>query len=298
MKKLIKSLILKLPYFRSLLEQVKAQGAYPAGHYYSPIPSSEDILYNVDPSKNELTDLTDINMNKEHQYEVLRDFKKFYGEMSFPEKQNQEWRFYFEQSWFSFSDAIFLYCFLRQNQPKRIVEIGSGFSSAVILDTLERYLSEDTQVTLIEPFPDRLMGILRDHDKDRIQIMKMKVQDVPIEILTSLQSGDLLFVDSSHIVKCGSDVKNLIFDILPRLPSGVFVHFHDVFFPFEYPREWLEDGRFWNENYFLRAFLSSNSEWKIFFFNSYVARVFGEYMRQHFPLCVKNTGGSLYLRRK
>ena len=298
MKELIKSLILKLPYFRSLLEQVKAQGAYPAGHYYSPIPSPEDILYNVEPSKNELTDLTDINMNKEHQYEILRDFKKFYGEMSFSEKQNQEWRFYFDQSWFSFADAIFLYCFLRQIQPKRIVEIGSGFSSAVILDTLERYLSEDTQVTFIEPFPDRLMSILRDHDKNRIQIMKMKMQDVPIEIVTSLQSGDFLFVDSSHIVKCGSDVKNLIFDILPRLPSGVFVHFHDVFFPFEYPREWLDDGRFWNENYFLRAFLSSNSEWKVFFFNSYVARAFGEYMRQHFPLCLKNTGGSLYLRRK
>ena len=133
---------------------------------------------------------------------------------------------------------------------------------------------------------------------EKVRIMKTKVQEVPREIMTSLNSGDLLFIDSSHVVKCGSDVKYLIFDILPRLTSGVFVHFHDVFFPFEYPSEWLTDGRYWNEDYFLRAFLSFNSEWNVYFFNSYISSAFHEYMQEYFPLCLKNNGGSLYLQRK
>jgi len=298
MRKLVKSLILKTPYIGRLFEQVKAQGAYPAGHYYSPIPGPEDVVRNFESSEKELPDLLDIDMNKDHQFQILQDFRKFYGEMLFPGKQNTEWRYYFDQSWFCYADAIFLYCFLRQNKPKRIIEVGSGFSSAVILDTLERFSMEDTEVTFIEPFPDRLESVLRDHDKNRIRIMKSMVQEVPIGKMTSLGSGDLLFIDSSHVVKCGSDLKHLIFEILPQLPSGVFVHFHDVFYPFEYPTDWLNEGRFWNEDYFLRAFLSYNMEWKIYFFNSYVATVFPEYLGENFPLCLKDTGGSLYLRRR
>jgi len=298
MRKLVKSLILKTPYIGRLFEQVKAQGAYPAGHYYSPIPGPEDVLRNLEISETELPDLPGIDMNKDHQFQVLQNFRQFYGEMPFPEKQNTEWRYYFDQSWFCYADAIFLYCFLRQNKPKRIIEVGSGFSSAVILDTLERFSMEDIEVTFIEPFPDRLESILRDHDTKKIEIIETMVQEVPIEKMTSLESGDLLFIDSSHVVKCGSDLKNLIFDILPRLPSGVFVHFHDVFYPFEYPTDWLTEGRFWNEDYFLRAFLSYNSEWKINFFSSYMATVFPEYLGEHFPLCLKNTGGSLYLERR
>ena len=297
MRNFVKSLILKIPYFRDLFDKVKAQGTYPAGHYYSPIPSQEDILENCELYEGKLADLPDINLNKEHQYENLQLFQDFYDEMSFPEKQTPEWRYYFDQNWFGYTDAIFLYCFLRKTQPKRIVEVGSGFSSAVILDTLERYELQDSEVTFIEPFPDRLMSVLRDHDKSRVRIVEMKVQDAPIEIMRSLQSGDLLFIDSSHVVKCGSDLKYLIFDILPQLPPGVFVHLHDVFYPFEYPSEWLADGRFWNEGYFLRAFLSYNSEWKINFFNSYVATVFRKQIQEHFPLCLRNTGGSIYLQR-
>lgn len=298
MRKLTKSFILRLPYFRSLFEQVKAQGAYPAGHYYSPIPSQEDIFNNFEYYDTGIADLPDIDLNKEMQYQLLQDYRSFYAEMSFPEKLNPNWRYHFDQNWFGHADAIFLYCFLRQNKPRKIVEVGSGFSSAIILDTLERYSLENTEVTFIEPFPDRLTSVLRDRDMEKVRIMKTKVQEVPREIMTSLNSGDLLFIDSSHVVKCGSDVKYLIFDILPRLTSGVFVHFHDVFFPFEYPSEWLTDGRYWNEDYFLRAFLSFNSEWNVYFFNSYISSAFHEYMREYFPLCLKNNGGSLYLQRK
>jgi hypothetical protein len=89
----------------------------------------------------------------------------------------------------------------------------------------------------------------------------------------------------------------LMFEVLPQLPTGVFVHFHDVFYPFEYPAEWLLKGVYWNEDYLLRAFLSYNSEWEIFFFNTYIATVFKDFLLEKMPLCLKNTGGSLYIRR-
>jgi hypothetical protein len=99
-------------------------------------------------------------------------------------------------------------------------------------------------------------------------------------------------------VKCGSDVQLLMFEILPLLPPGVFVHFHDVFYPFEYPAYVIERGNYWNENYFLRAFLSYNYEWNIYFFNDYVASSFNDFIKEKMPLCIRNSGGSLYMQRK
>jgi hypothetical protein len=89
----------------------------------------------------------------------------------------------------------------------------------------------------------------------------------------------------------------LIFNVLPQLPRGVFVHFHDVFYPFEYPSTWLAQGIYWNEDYVLRAFLSYNSEWAIHFFNTFVPVAFKEFLENKMPLCLKNTGGSIYIQR-
>ncbi len=94
-----------------------------------------------------------------------------------------------------------------------------------------------------------------------------------------------------------SDLHFLIFEVLPVIQPGVFVHFHDIFRTFDYPSEWLLKGRYWNEAYFLRAFLAYNTQWEIYFFNSYVGEVFRDVLAQEMPLCLKNAGGSLYLRR-
>jgi hypothetical protein len=166
-----------------------------------------------------------------------------------------------------------------------------------MLDTSDRFLSRRPEITCIEPFTARLNRLLREDDKVRLRIIESRVQDVPIETLTSLGPGDLLFIDSSHVMKCGSDVQHLMFEVLPRLPAGIFVHFHDVFDSFEYPADWLLKGRYWNEAYMLRAFLTSNSDWDIYFFNSYVARVFRDFLSERMPICLLNTGGSLYLQR-
>jgi len=181
--------------------------------------------------------------------------------------------------------------------PRRIVEVGSGFSSAVMLDTVEKFFPGQTEITFIEPHADRLMSILKSGDLDSHKIVKKRLQEIPMNIFTSLAPGDLLFVDSSHVIKCGSDVQLLMCHIMPKLPSNVFIHFHDVFYPFEYPREWLLRGRYWNEAYFLRAFLAYNCGWSIYFFNSYVAFAFRGFLKGKMPLCLKDPGGSIYIHR-
>ena len=276
---------------------MESQGAFPAGHYHSPIPSEEDVLWYVKSRRPPTGDIPGIKMNAEGQRELLNDYIHYYKDLTFTEKQTHGHRYFYENDWFSYSDAIFLYCFLRKHLPKKIVEVGSGFSSAVILDTVEGFFPQRPELTFIEPYPDRLKSLLREEDKSRVTLINKKVQDASLDIFRSLQSGDFLFIDSSHVVKCGSDLQLLFFEILPNLQPGVFVHFHDVFYPFDYPSKWLIEGRYWNENYFLRAFLSWNTAWQIRFFNHYVHFMFGDLVKESMPLCTKNTGGSLYIQR-
>ena len=298
MKQLIKTFIKRLPFIKNLSEQVRKQGAYPAGHYYSPIPEEEDVLRYVKSRKLPNSELLGIKLNEKIQNELLNEYIGFYKDIPFPEKAKPGYRYYYDNGWFSYSDAIFLHCFLRKYTPKRIIEIGSGFSSAVMLDTIDSVFSQRPEVTFIEPYPDRLISLFKDGDREQVRLIDKKIQEVPSEVLLALESGDLLFIDSSHVVKCDSDLHHLIFEILPCLQPGVFVHFHDVFYPFDYPSEWLMEGRYWNENYFLRAFLSYNSEWRIVFFNTYMHHMFGDSIKEKMPLCAKNPGGSLYIQRK
>ena len=107
----------------------------------------------------------------------------------------------------------------------------------------------------------------------------------------------ILFIDSTHVSKIGSDVNSLLFDILPKLNRGVYVHFHDVFYPFEYPQEWVYQGLAWNEAYILRAFLQHNDAFKIVFFNTYLELFYREKFENSMPLCLKNPGGSIWLTK-
>jgi hypothetical protein len=186
---------------------------------------------------------------------------------------------------------------LKHFKPKRLIEVGSGFSSAVMLDTLETVPYGDVEVTFIDPFPELLLGLLKAGDTNHVKIVKKKLQDIDLEVFNQLKEGDLLFIDSTHIIKYGSDVQRIFIEILPILPVGIFVHFHDIFFPFEYPSDWLASGIYWNESYFLRAFLAYNEAWNVLFFNNYANLMFKTEVEEKMPICLKNTGGSIYLRR-
>ena len=140
--------------------------------------------------------------------------------VTFPHDKSPRYRYYYDRSVFCYPDAIFLYCFLRHIQPARIIEVGSGFSSDVMLDTVERFFPTRPRMTFIEPYPDRLNQIRRDADRDRVAVIADKVQNASADLFTTLQAGDLLFIDSSHVVKCGSDVQFLLFECAASIGGG------------------------------------------------------------------------------
>lgn len=270
----------------------------PPGHFYSPIPALADVQRDHprlfrDPVRT----LPGIALHEERQLDLLAGFKAYYTELCFPEKKVPGQRYFYENNFYSYSDAIFLYFMLRHLRPRRVVEVGSGFSSCVTLDTNDRFLGGDVRCTFIEPYPDRLLSLLEPGDASRIEIVQQRLQDVPLERFLELQGGDILFIDSTHVAKIGSDVSYIFTEILPALVPGVHVHFHDVFYPFEYPPEWVYGGRAWSEAYLLRAFLSYNREFEIVLFNTFLERFHRELFAVEFPLCLRNTGGSIWIRR-
>jgi hypothetical protein len=185
-----------------------------------------------------------------------------------PDSPKEGWRY---RSSFMFQppDAVVYHAMLRHFQPKRVVESGSGFTSALALDTRDRFLPE-LDLTFIEPHPEtRLNELLVGDDGSKCQIYPFPVQAVNLEVFDVLQSGDFLFIDTAHIAKTGSEVNWIVFNVLPRLAAGVIVHFHDVFWPLEYPRTWLKDRRSYNEIYLLRAFMMYNDSFETLLFNNW-----------------------------
>ncbi|MDZ7833372.1 MAG: hypothetical protein U5L07_16635 [Desulfobacterales bacterium] len=163
------------------------------------------------------------------------------------------------------------------------------------LDTNERFFNWSIDTTLIEPYPDTLWSLLKTEDKPNL--VQMRLQDVPLDRFEHLEENDILFVDSTHVSKINSDVNKILFEILPVLKPGVHVHFHDIVWPFEYPKEWVYEGRAWNEAYILRAFLMFNKMYKIVLMSSYVCHFFGYYFKQYMPLCLENSGTSLWIKK-
>jgi predicted O-methyltransferase YrrM len=224
---------------------------------------------------------------------------------SLPARPTPGFRYYLDNPFFAFGDGVVLTAMLRHLRPKRVVEVGSGFSSAAMLDINERYLSGQTRFTFIDPYPERLLSLLTPADRDGVAtVVASKVQDVPLSTFMTLEPGDILFIDSSHVAKEGSDVTHLLFHVLPHVRPGVVIHFHDILWPFEYPVSWLLGGRIWNEAYVLRAFLQFNTSFQMLFFNSYLAKRHGTLLASKLPEMLKTPSfedtfgnSSLWLRR-
>lgn len=195
---------------------------------------------------------------------------------------------------FGLCDGAVYYSMLTTLRPNHIVEVGSGFTSAIALDVRDQEL-QDLQLTFIDPNPARLDEMLKGNDYTQTTIHRDLVQNVPIELFDVLEKDDILFIDSSHVSKKGSDVNWLFFEVLPQLRPGVIVHIHDVFFPFEYPDAWLDRG--FNEMYLLRAFLSYNNEFQIMFFNSWFWREHTDIVSLYFPEGAIGNPGSIWLRK-
>lgn len=207
-------------------------------------------------------------------------------------------RFWYDNHSFGHGDALMLHLMLRHLRPARMVEVGSGFSSCVTLDTVERWLDWGTELTLIEPYPQQLRDLILPGDEARFTLREEGVQSVPLDVFRTLGAGDVLFIDSTHVSRAGSDVNHEIFEVLPALQSGVYVHLHDIFYPFEYPPTWVEEGRGWTEAYVLHAFLQYNEAFEIVLWNHMLRAKEWERMARDFPVWTVNTGGSIWLRKR
>jgi hypothetical protein len=269
----------------------------PPGHFYSPLPNIDDIqkLYQkVDKSRNPMG----IDINDDKQIELLKHFQKYSSVVPFGDgfKKNNTRYFFNGNEWYSYGDAIILFCMINYFKPNRFIEVGSGYSSLVTLDTCE-LLNLKTKITFIEPFPDLILSLLSNRDDSEKIILRKEVQTVNISLFDDLNGGDILFVDSSHVVKFASDVLFIVTEVLPRLKPGVIIHFHDIFWPFEYPLEWLERGFAWNEAYFLKLLLENNKNYEILYFNDYMGQMHQDLIEQYMPLALKNFGCGIWLKK-
>lgn len=210
--------------------------------------------------------------------------------------------FYWNNPMFPPLDAMVLYGLMRLYKPKKIIEIGSGFSTEIALLAAAH---SKTKIYTIEPFPsERLISL----EPDLKKMIKTPVQDVSLETFEELDSGDFLFIDTTHSVKLGSDVNHIIFNVLPHLKSGVIIHIHDIFLPYEYPKNWYNDiSIFWNEQYLLLAYLLENPSIEILLPNYLISLKKKEFLQERlkdFDIwgLTNNLGGasgaSIWLRKK
>lgn len=270
LRKTYKKFISRLPYVRELksrLEAINSTMAFPPGHYYSPIfceDKSEKKEQFVD------AELQEIDLNINYQDQLLKEFDRLVSDFDFPLNAENQNRYFTNNNFYKGLDALTLFCFLRKFEPNRVIEIGSGYSSALMLDTRDKW-GLKTRFKFIEPYPDRLLQLV--NENENIHLIRDKIQDVDLEIFDELSENDFLIIDTSHISKTNSDVNHILFNILPKLRKNVFIHFHDIFYPFEYPDQWVyQEKRSWNEIYILRAFLMYNSSFEIVFFNDFLIK--------------------------
>ena len=287
---------------RRLLQTVWAELMFPQscppGHFYSPIPSRADIERDKQRIfESRVQALQGIDLSEEEQLLLLARLGRHARQLSFTDAPKNGHRYYFLNDYFALGDATILATMLLEHRPRRYVEIGSGFSSALVLDIRDGFSLTNLECSFIEPSPDRLRKLLRPADVEQVSILQMRVQEVPDSVFRNLNLNDVLFIDSSHVVKVGSDLNDVLFRVLPVLRPGVLVHFHDVCWPFEYGSENVLSGRSWNEAYFLRAFLSNNDAYEISLFGSWLQQCRPQEWRQSFPNAEKSTASSLWLRK-
>lgn len=230
-------------------------------HFYWPIPDTLDVRqYEF----NKIISLKGIKFNDSKMLSVLgkiEQYKKEYEPM------------HYDSGYASHGDGAILYGMVRELKPKKVIEVGSGYSTEIIHAALEMNRSTDGvrgSIHSIEPYPKKVLIELGERSNN-VQLTRQKVETVDPALFDTLSKGDILFIDTSHVIKVGNDVHFLYLTILPQLPVGVIVHIHDIRLPLDYPREWvLDDKKFWNEQYLLHMFLAFNENFEILFASNYV----------------------------
>jgi hypothetical protein len=246
----------RLPLSRNALMQV---GVFPIlNHYYEPQFDYRNLKADCSRDRN----LQGIDWNIPEQLTLLGRFKFSEEIMGLQGSKSDDLEFYFNNNSFESGDAEYWYQIIRSLKPKRIFEIGSGNSTLMAIKAIEMNRKEDSNYkcdhVCIEPYEMPWL------EKSGVSLIRKKVEEIDLQFFSKLGENDILFIDSSHVIRPEGDVVFEYLEILPSLNKGVIVHIHDIFSPKNYLKDWLVDEvKFWNEQYLVEAFVSHNSCWKI-----------------------------------
>jgi hypothetical protein len=267
------------------------------GHFYSPVVDAAAIAREAGRVWPEQPEVLGLDFDDRSHVALLTDaFPRFLPQFDYPAvtDRSQPARYCLDNPQFAWLDARALFVMLRTLRPARMIEVGCGHSSLLTADVNTRWLAGGMEFTCIEPYPPAFLG---QPIAGITRLLPQRVQDVPLAEFARLGAGDVLFIDSSHVAKTGSDVNHLYFEVVPRLQPGVVIHIHDIFLPDDYPKDWvLKERRSWNEQYLVRALLMWSKGLEVVFGCSYA-------MRRHTELVARALGGtvmgggSLWLRR-
>jgi len=252
-------------------------------HFYSPIPDTRELAHRGEfwsrPSE-----LPGVDMNVATQLRFLEEvFPDYKAELDFPvDRTEVPHEFFLNNPAYGIIDASVLHLMIRHFKPTRLIEVGSGYSTFVAAraSLMNRDDGHPCTLTSIEPYPRE---VLRKGFPGLDGQIPSKVEDVAWSFFAQLGENDILFIDSTHVVRTGNDVLYLYLEVLPRLSKGVVVHIHDIFFPFQYPRQWVIENRvFWTEQYLLQAFLCGNTSFEVQFGNHFMKTRYPEKMEAFF----------------
>lgn len=227
--------------------------------FYSPIPALDQLPSDIFDRRASLTGVT---WDTAEQLNFLKaDLGAFVAEFA-AQPESIAHPYTTRNPSYGVLDAAVLYAMVRATRPARVLELGSGFSSMVMASAVRHNAQHGSpgSLSVKDPFAnqvlDRLPGVAH--------LERVTAQNVPLDEFESLRANDILFIDTTHTVKLGSDVNYIVLEVLPRLAVGVIVHIHDIFIPYEYPRAWPEDfALYWNEQYLVHAFLAMNPSYRV-----------------------------------
>jgi hypothetical protein len=274
----------------------KTVGLFPiTNHYYEPLFDDRKLKLSLDRERH----LPGIDWNNDGQLRLLEQFNYQDDLSKIPLEKSGDISFFFNNPSFGPGDAEYLYCIIRHYKPRRIIEIGSGFSTLMAKQAIEKNIEDDIvykcEQICIEPYEMPWL------EKTGVQVMRKLVEDIDISFFSSLQEHDILFIDSSHVIRPQGDVLFEFLEILPSLNAGVIIHVHDIFSPRDYTKNHLvEEVLFWNEQYLLEAFLSCNNQFTIIGAVNYLKHHYPDITNSKLPVLKKNphhVPGSFWIKK-
>ena len=307
--RLLRGLARRLPLTRSYERRIaeltaQLQGSaplwVPPGHFYSPVVDVTDPAVAAVLAADRTATPAGIDLRLDAQWAFLDELRPYLARTDFAVDRAgaaaRGERYFSDNPAYGDGDAATLAALLCHLRPQRVIELGCGYSSACMLDVRERELGAGTTFTFVDPYPELLDSLIRPGDADAVSILRVGTQQVDLALFAELGPGDVLFIDSTHVARTGSDVVRIVHEILPAVAPGVVIHLHDHFPGFEYPEAWVAEGRSWNEQYLTRAFLQFNERFEILLWPSLLAEVDPARFAAGVP-ARRNGGGALWLRR-